>query len=107
VSQPGRTEREPSRITGTQIAVMPGGDVAELVSDSRGDAWARWYTAVSRSWSAWWRIPGKPGVVALSGPYTGPDESTADAALVAVVGRSPDARSFFLLAATGLTPIRL
>jgi hypothetical protein len=107
VSQPGRIEREPARIVNTQIAAMPGGDVAELVNDSRGAEWARWYTASSRSWSAWWRIPGKPGVVALSGPYSGPDEGAADAALVAVVGRSPGDRLFFRLAPTGLTPIRL
>ena len=83
---------------------MPGGDVAELVSDSRGNSWGRWYTAGTGSWSAWWRVPGKPGTVALAGPYAGPGEAagSTEAALVTVFGRSPDDRTWYRLSAAGL-----
>lgn len=133
---------------------MPDGDIAEVVTDSRGEAWARWYTTGTSSWSAWWPIEGKPEAVALAGPYTSPGEaariaeararavstavvaeldrrgvaggvsepeaepspdgsqdeaamSTACAALVAVTGRDPDARSWLLLTAAGLAVVRL
>lgn len=112
MSQPWR---EPSRITGSQIAVMPGGDIAEAVSDSRGSAWARWYSAGTNSWSAWRYLAEKTEAVAIAGPYTAPGDaarlaetgSTAEAVLVAVVGRSPEARSWFRLTAAGVAPMRL
>jgi len=109
VSQPGRTEHKPSRITGTEMAIMAAGDVAELVTDSRGNSWGRWYSAGARSWSDWRHVPGKPEAVAIAGPYADPAQAgtAPEAALVAVVGRSPDDRQFFLLTSAGLAPVRL
>lgn len=81
MSQPWGTEGEPSRITASQIVVTPGGDVAEVVTDSRREAWARWHAASSGSWSEWWHIAGKPEAVALA-LYAAPGEAarSADAA---------------------------
>jgi hypothetical protein len=101
VSQPRRTPREPSRITGTQIVVTAAGDIAEVVTDSCREAWGRWYAAESGSWSAWRHVPVRPEAIALA-LYTTPEQ-----ALVAVAGRAADARTFFLLTASGLVPIRL
>lgn len=101
MSQPRRTPREPSRITDLQIAVTAAGDIAEVAVDSCREAWARWHAAGPGTWSAWRHVPVRPEAIALA-LHTAPDT-----ALVAVAGRSPDERQFFLLTATGLAPIRL
>jgi hypothetical protein len=103
----------PSRITSADMAVL-GADVAEVVRDSRGGAWARWFSGASGSWSPWWPIAQGAEAVACAGPY-GDGEP---AALVSVARWKPDpqaesarpgrpladsARGFYLLTAAGIT----
>ena len=111
-------KREPSKIVRSRIAVMPGGDVAELVTDSDGDVWACLYGAESGSWSAWRLVAHQPEDVAIAAPYPGPD---GPAALVSLVSWQPEpqsatersitpaacARTFWTLTADGLSPAGL
>ena len=62
------SQSEPSRITSSQIAAI-GADIAEIVTDSRGDAWARWYTSGSGSWSEWRFIAHRVQAAAITGSY--------------------------------------
>lgn len=102
-----------SRITSADMAVL-GEDGAEVVRDSRGDAWGRWFSGASGSWSAWWPIA--QGAEAVT--YAGPFGDGEPAALVAVARWKPDPqaesarpgrplvdslRGFYLLTAAGIT----
>lgn len=60
--------REPSRITSSQLAAI-GAELAEVVTDSCGDAWARWHSSETRSWSEWRHLAHRPHAVAITGPY--------------------------------------
>lgn len=103
----------PSRITSADMAVI-GADVAEVARDSRGDAWGRWFSGSSGSWSAWWPIAQGAEAVSCAGPY-GDGEP---AALVSIARWAPDpqaesaradrpladsVRGFYLLTAAGIT----
>lgn len=110
-------KREPSRITRSSIAVLPAGDIAELVVDSGNDAWCHWHTAES-GWSPWWHLANRPEDVAIAAPWDGPD---GPAALIALVSWQPEpqsatersitpaacARTFWTLTADGLSPAGL
>ena len=93
---------EPSRIVAAELAVMPSGDVAELVTDSLGDIWAHWFSKGPGTWSDWRRVAQKAAAAAIDGPFgTG-----GEAALITVIsgrGEPPLARSWFLIAAGGFT----
>jgi hypothetical protein len=111
MSQPQGQDHKPSRITSADLAVV-GGDVAEVACDSRSHAWARWYSADSGSWSAWWPVAQGAESVAVAGPY---GEASALVAIsrwkadpqaeAARPGRplADSSRSFYVISADGVT----
>jgi hypothetical protein len=111
-------EMTPRRVAHSRIAVT-GADVAEVIIDSAGAGWARWWSAGPRSWSAWHSVVPQAEDIAIAGPYPALDGSVAALVSVTVwqpepqslteraIGAAPAARTFYELTADGLSPADL
>ena len=86
----------PAQLTASRIALMPDGDLAEVVLDDIGDAYARWYS--DGSWSAWFFV----GSPAVDVSVAAANVSSTDTAYVSMVFRG-GGRGVCELTSSGVT----
>lgn len=90
----------PAPLVASRVALMPDGDVAEVVLDNVGAVYARWNNG--STWSTWWSLGNQAQDVSIGAANV----SSTDTACVSVTFKS-GTRGFYGLTASGVEGVSL